>query len=136
MAVQTVFSGALGAGFAAGTPFFLYQDNTYVVLDFEAVVTVAASIEWFLEFTSGNPNDVGAEWYQETAQEDAGGGVVGMPKVLRTLQANGGGTLAAGTHRVSTQFVRKHLYARIQVRQSAGTVTDLTVLNVFGGPTS
>lgn len=103
-----------------------------VAVDFTLVVTVPAKVDWFLEFTRQNPLAAGAPFFQEIAEEDIGGGVTHMPKVIRDFQENGGALLAAGTHRLTAQFVRAHDIARLQIRASVGTVTRATIEAVFG----
>lgn len=135
MAAQVVFNRVLTGAFVAGTPFFITAEK--VVLDFLATVTVLAAIDWFLEFTGDNPLSAAAVWNQELAEEDAGGGVVAMPKVVRTFKENGGANLAIGTHSLSCQFVRTHKYCRIQARVNAvpaGGAASLQVSTQFGIP--
>jgi len=108
-----------------------------VVLDFLATVTAVAAIDWFLEFTGDNPNDAAAVWSRELAEEDAGGGVVAMPKVVRTFKENGGANLAIGVHPMSCQFVRTHKSCRLQARVNAvpaAGAASLLVSTQFGIP--
>lgn len=102
------------------------------VLDFDLTVTVLANVEWYLEWTSDSPNDASARLRREVAEEDIGGGVVRMPKVVRNFQENGGAALAAGTHRLNCQFVKEGQFFRIQIRAQAGTVTRAIVSTPFG----
>jgi len=135
VAAQVVFNRALTGVFVAGTPFVMVAEK--VVLDFLATVTALAAIDWFLEFTGDDPNDAAAVWNQELAEEDAGGGVVAMPKVIRTFKENGGANLAIGTHSLSCQFVRTHKCCRIQARVNAvpaAGAASLQVLTQFGIP--
>jgi len=102
-----------------------------LTLDFLFTVTggVGTSIAWYLEFSS---DPAATLWFREIAEEVAGAGVVAMPLVIRTLQTNGSGTFAAGTYAVSTQLIRKHQYARLQIRTPAGTVSSMLITAPFG----
>ena len=102
-----------------------------LTLLWEAVVAAgtAGSIEWYLEFSDDN-----VKWYREVAEEDVGGGVVGMPLVVRTFKANGGAALPAGaTTRMDTEFRRRNALCRVQVKASAGSV-QLTLSVLDGLP--
>lgn len=95
-----------------------------VVLDFTVVVAntgaaLLGRIEWYLEFTSGDPLSSTTRWFREVAEEDAGDGDVKMPKVIRRFTEQGGTNLAVGNHYFNVQFVRKHLFVRVQIRQAA-----------------
>jgi hypothetical protein len=133
MSVVLFPGGALAAAFAPSAPFVLVGDR--ITIDFTIGVTVPGLVEWFMEFTEENPVTT-AEWFREVAEEDQGGGITEMPIVIRRLAASSPGAppfvnLAAGTHRITTQFVRHHQIARIQAR-AAGTATMLAVVR-FGG---
>jgi hypothetical protein len=118
-----IFDAALDGTFRASVPFLIQGER--IALDFEAIVGAPgpAQIEYFLEFASDNPTDVNARWYRETAEEDTGGGVVNMPKVVRILRENGGALLAAGTQLLSFQFVRAHRFGRVMSRVASGTAS-------------
>lgn len=92
-----------------------------IALDLVAVVTSAlTSIELYLEYASQNPGAAATSWFREVAEEAAAGGAVAMPQVVRTLQANGGAALAVGTHNLSLQFERHHMFYRLQARIVSG----------------
>lgn len=112
----TIFNAALTGAFVASTPFMLKgKDET---IDFRLVVGVTGNIEWFLEFAGEDPNAAGTRWYRETAEEDASGGVVAMPKAVRRFYENGAPlvNLAAGTHDVTVQLQRSHQFGRLKAR--------------------
>lgn len=87
-------------------------------IDFRLVVGVAGNIEWFLEFAGENPNNAATRWYQETAEEDASGGLVAMPKAVRRFYENGTPlmNLLAGTHDLTVQLQRSHQFGRLKAR--------------------
>lgn len=94
-----------------------------VTLDFEFVVTAAGTVTWWIEFTRDAVN-----FNREVSEDNAGAGAVAMPVVLRTLQANGGGTFGVGTHRVSVQLIRSAQIGRIQIATpTAGAAITATV---------
>lgn len=127
----TIFNGALTGSFVPSNPFVIQGER--ITLDFQAVVTVGTvSIAFYLEFASENPLAAGTRWFREVAEEDAGDGVVAMPKVIRTFEENGGAALAIGTHRLSCHFVRAHQFGRIQSRVTGAGAAALTVFAPFG----
>ena len=128
-----LFNAPLTSSFQPTQAILLAAEN--LTLDFFFTVTVNANVAWYLEFTEGDPTAASTLWARETAEEDPGGGVVAMPLVIRTLQQNGGGVLAPGTYGISAQLVRKHMYARAQIRASVGTITTMQVVAPFGVPT-
>lgn len=73
------------------------------------------TLQFYLEFS-----DDQVTWFQEVDEQDTGSGVVKMSKAIRTFYENGGAALANGTHKLSTQFVRKAPFARVQARVTAG----------------
>lgn len=117
------------------TPAFMITGD-HCVLDFDFDVSVLATIEWFLEFTPDNPNVIPqaqTTWHREVSEENAGGGVVSMPNVVRTFPAVAVGNRAANTAQArDAQFVRTHQFARIQIRASAGTVERARIRVPFG----
>lgn len=92
-----------------------------LTLDFDIIVPSgsAATIRWYLEFAAG-PN---GPWRREVAEEDAAGGVVLMPAVVRTFATNAGTTLATGSYSFSTQFTRQEALARVQIEDTTSTST-------------
>lgn len=128
MPVIDIFSGALGVTFAPTQPFLLHAEK--VTVDFVVDVTIGpAVVEWYLEYTSGNPNDTNTIWYREVAEEDVGGGVVHMPKVVRNLEDNDDDNhqLTQGIHYMSAQMVRAHNLCRLQVRLNPVPVAMATM---------
>jgi len=120
--VVTIFNAGLGAAFVPSSAILIAGNS--ITLDFEVVVTGApATVQFFLEQSSDKPTLSTARWFQEMSEETASGGVVVQAKVIRTFQENGGALLAAGTHRMSTQFIRKHRFARIQMRVTVGAAS-------------
>ncbi len=127
----TLFDAVPGSGFAPTQPFQVSADR--VILNWTAVVTVAAGIQWYLEFTDENPIDPNTVWNREVAEEDVGSGVTHMPLVVRDFQnfSNGLG-LPVGTTGISTNFVRQANFIRAQIKLASGTVTRLKVTVPFG----
>lgn len=83
-----------------------------------------STVTFFLEFSED-----ATTWFAEVAEEDAGKGVVSMPKVIRTLTDNNSTAIADNAaFAVSCQFKRRMLMARVQMAVSAGAcvVTSLT----------
>lgn len=77
-----------------------------------------STVAFFLEFSEN-----GVDWFAEVAEEDAGKGVVAMPKVVRTFADNNSTTIANNAaYAVSCQFTRRAAFARVQIAASAGTV--------------
>lgn len=111
-----------------------------------ALMLVAGDLEIEFDLTcSGGPSTVKyyieysedlVTWFREVAEEDAGRGIVLMPKALRTLADNGSTTIADNPHfKASCQFVRKAPFARVQMSATAGTVVVNSVTAPFGmGP--
>ena len=122
-----ILDGALGANFAPSRWFLLHGEKD--TLDFKIVVSSGpAVVAWYLEFSK----DL-VDAYREVAEEDVGNGVTHMPKVLRDFKEASTGTgLLTGTHLLTTQFVRSHMFCRIQIACTSGTVTRATVLSRFG----
>lgn len=120
----------LGAAFIPTTAFLMQGERE--TIDFDITVTAGpAKVEWFLEFAQDPTN---GPWRREVAEEDVGGGVTHMPKVVRDFQETGGAGLAVGVHNLSTQHVRAHQFSRVQIRAAAGTVTRAVVTAIFGLP--
>ena len=98
-----------------------------MTFDFEFTVAAGGStVEWYMEFTSENPNAPTTRWKREVAEEDIGGGVVHMPNVVRDF------VLLAGAAARSCQFVRAHRFCRLQIRVSAGAATSVRIDAPFG----
>jgi hypothetical protein len=125
----TLFNSILGANFVASSPLLISGEK--VVLDFQLNVTAAtAKVEWYPEFTSGNPFAPTTIWYRETAEEDIGNGDVRMPLSIRRFSNQGADTdLATGVYNLDAQFRRSHNFVRIQIR---GTGAIASVLAPFG----
>lgn len=125
-----IFDAPLGAAFVPSRGFIIANER--ITLDFTLVVTLLATVQWFLEFTSGDPNDPATLWTREVAEEALAGGGANMPKVIRTFQEFGGAGLAVGTHLLSAHLIRAHQFCRIQMRITVGTASA-RVVSVFTG---
>lgn len=112
---------------------WLAIQNREFTLDFKLVVAgAAASVEYYLEFSS-NPLNSAVPVFREVAQEDGGGGQVLMPAVVRTFAENGGTTLPIGTHMFDTEYVRRHRTVRVQIRVTGeGASARATITAPFG----
>jgi hypothetical protein len=116
--------------FQATSPFAIAGEH--IVLDWRIVVAnlvtapaTPASVLWYPEFCSEDPNAAGTEWFRETAEEDIGNGDVRMPKTVRRWTENGDDLpLAEATHRLDAQFSRKHNYCRLQMAIAAGSADN------------
>lgn|SRR5574341_30088 len=114
-----LFNGTLTGSFAASRYVLLPSDK--LTLAFQLVTSTGPStVRWFPEFS-----DDLVTWFREIAEEDAAGGVVLMPKTIRTFADNAGTQLADGTHNLSVQLVRQGKFARIQMTVTAGAATAL-----------
>ena len=118
-----IFDNALGAVFVPSQPFLLSAQRA--VLDFTYLAAAAAVIEWYLEFTSTDPNDAATVWFREVAEENAGGGAVSMPNVVRTFPA-----VTAASAGKDCEFVRTHHFCRVQLRLAGKLFVDVP----FGAP--
>lgn len=118
----TIFKNqVLGSAYAVGDP--VYIENNLISLACTAVVTVAATIQWYIEF-SDNPFETPTPlWFRELSEEVTTGGVVVNALAIRSFAANGGGTLGAGTHLMSVQLTRVAPFYRISARVSAGAAS-------------
>lgn len=103
-----------------------FVPSTYVLLPSDKL-----TLNFHLD-TSGGPSTVNwypeysddlLTWSREVAEEDAAGGVVLMPKTIRTFADNAGTQLADGAHDLNVQLVRQGKFARLQMRVSAGAAT-------------
>lgn len=104
-----------------------------LTLDFLIAVTGPATITFFLEF-SENATATSGDWSAEVAEENAGKGVVLMPKVVRTFADNNSTAVATNAaFAVSCQFTRQAPFARVQAAVSAGTAV-MTLTTPFGTP--
>lgn len=122
-----IFNKVLTTSFVASSPIIISAGRFSI--DF--LITVAggaATVVFFLEFAEDDPNAAATKWFAEVAEEDAGAGVVSMPKVLRTFADNAGTTLAVGTHKLSVQFTRQHQFARFSMKESTGGAVATTVV--------
>jgi len=110
--VIELFNGLLSGAFQPTKPFLIAADK--VTLDFFIAAPFSpAKTEWYLEFTSDDPNMLTARWAREVAEEDVGGGVTHMPPVVRDFPDAGF---------FSNHFVRQHHYVRVQIREVSGAV--------------
>lgn len=101
-------------------------------IDFDLSCSAGPStVSYFIEYSE----DL-VTWFAEVAEEDAGKGVVLMPKTVRTFADNNSTSVANNTgFKVSCQFTRPHLFARIQIAAAAGTVIVNSATSEFGlGP--
>lgn len=127
-----LFKKALTGSFVASG--FTMIAGEKLSLQFDFITTGGPStIEWYIEY-AGNPTT--GPWRREVAEEDAGQGVVSMPKVVRTFADNAGTDLADGTHNLSTQFRRQESFARIQARITAGACASFVVTDPNGSQPS
>lgn len=122
MSTFRIFTAALNPAFAVSAPFMIAADRAELFFDLDVAAGPPAVVQWFLEFTDGDPYSPTALWRREIAEEDAGGGVVNMPKVIRAFAENGGAPLAAGIHNLDADFVRFGPFCRVQIRAVAGSV--------------
>ena len=129
MGVQ-IFNGPLTGSFVPSQAIILVGES--LVFDFTFTVAVAAKVAFYIEYTEGNPFDAATVWSREVDEVASGSGVVAMSEVVRTLQAAGGGNFGAGVQSVSAQFVRRHMYARIRISASVGTISNMLVTAPFG----
>lgn len=127
MAARLFTNQVLTTSFVASKVFAISGER--ITVDWLAVVTTAPTeIQWYFEFGSDLTN-----FFREVDEEDLGDGNVDMSKVVRSFKENGGALLAAGTHRLSTQFVRRHQFCRMQARIVAGGgAATITVDERFG----
>jgi hypothetical protein len=118
---------ALTAGYVASKGLVLSGDT--LTLNFLLKCSGGPStVTYFLEFSED-----GVTWYAEVAEEDAGKGVVSMPKVVRTFADNNGTAIADNAaFAVSCQFKRRMLMARVQMAASAGTVLVTSLTAPYG----
>lgn len=116
-----LFGGkTLTGSFVPSLPVLLSSEE--MTLDFTLVTTTGPTkVDWYPEFSVDLVN-----WFQEVAEEDSPGGVILMPKTIRTFADNAGTALADGTHLLSVQLVRQMPFARIQARVSAGAAIITT----------
>ncbi len=114
---------------------WLAIQNKEFTLDFQLAITGgAATVEYYLEFTS-NPTNTSAPVFRELAQEDAGNGEVLMPAVVRTFAVAGGSDLPIGNYAFDTEYVRRHRAVRVQIRVTGdGAVARATITAPFGSP--
>ena len=97
-----LFDGPLTPAFEPSKPFLMNGER--ITLDF---FVENATLEWFLEFTSDDPNKVSARWAREGAEEYTTAGVTHMPVVVRDFPGPGA---------FSAHFIRAHQFVRIQLR--------------------
>lgn len=124
VAIQ-LLNAALTGSFQASQPFLIEAERG--ALDIALVVTVGATVEYYMEYTDGDPKAAATTWYRELAETVAATGVITNAIAVRQIVANGGGNMAPGTYNVAINIDRKRAYARLQMRASAGTVTSAIV---------
>lgn len=135
----SIFNGKLTNAFQPTAPFGVVGEN----IVFDMALTVAniavpgtpATIQWYPEFTSADPNNPATVWFREVAEEDLGNGDVRMSKVIRRFAENGSDApLAEGLHYLDGQFARRHNFCRLQLAVKAGGADNCSasVLAVFG----
>ena len=130
MSAVKILDQALSTSFEASTPLLVSSER--VTVDFLLAITAQAGVEWYLEFTDGDPNNANTQWYRELAEEDNGGGLTDIPLVVRAFKAAGGANPGVGTFAASAQFIRTHKFFRIQIRAASGTVTRARIFGQFG----
>jgi hypothetical protein len=124
----TLFKKALTGSFVASG--YTILTAGVLTLDFDFTVANGPStIEWYLEFAS---DPINGPWRREVAEEDATGGLVTMPLVVRHFADNAGTDLTDGTYHLSTQFRRQEAFARIQSRITAGDCDGFVVSDPNG----
>jgi len=111
----TIFSGPLTNVFVPTQPFVIVADCA--VLDFQLTIPAnTVQVQWYPEFTSGNPLAASTLWYRETAEEDLGNGDVRMPPSVRRFSTYGADAdLPTGVYRFSVQLIKKHNFCRLQI---------------------
>jgi hypothetical protein len=122
-----IFKGLLSPAFQPSTPFLFAAER--VTLDF---AISGQPVEWYLEFTSDDPNDIATIWKREVAEEDVGGGVTHMPAVVRDFPDD-----PDEPGNFSVPMIRTHKFCRIQIRDATGLLPPsimAEVLAVFGAP--
>jgi hypothetical protein len=101
-------------------------------IDFDLTCSAGPStVKYFIEYSE----DL-VTWFPEVAEENAGKGVVSMPKAVRTFADNNATSVANNaSFRVSCQFTRLHQFARIQIAAASGTVVvNSAVVALGAGP--
>ncbi len=137
MPAEEIFDATLSDDFEPSEPFLLTAGRA--TLDFELNVTdgdtdddPTCKIEWYLEFTSVDPNAAGSKWYREVAEQNLPGpGTTDMPLVVRVFRTALGALLPIGELNVSAQLTRSHDYCRVQIRAATGAARA-RILSVFG----
>lgn len=116
----------LGASYTPSRAMLISGDN--MTLDFSLNCSGGPStVKFYLQFSEDT-----ITWYDEVAEEDAGAGVVSMPKVVRTLADNGGTTIANNVaFNVSCQFTRRAQFGRVQMAVTAGACTVTSLIAPF-----
>ena len=114
-----IFNGTLTGSFLPTRYVLLPAEK--LTLAFHLVTSSGPStVQWFPEYS-----DDLVMWSREVAEEDAAGGVVLMPKTIRTFADNAGTQLADATHDLSVQLVRQGKFARLQMAVTAGAATAI-----------
>lgn len=121
---------ALTTGFSTSAAVLIVDRN--LEIDFDLTCSAGPStVKYFIQYSE----DL-VTWYDEVAEENAGHGVVSMPKALRTFADNGSTGVANNTNfRVTCPFTRPHQFARIQIAATVGTVVVNSAVAAYGlGP--
>ncbi len=127
---KVIFNAPLTSAFKP-TRAFMIESNEITFYHDLVIATAAMSVEWYMEF-SDNPGGASPVWRREIAEEDAGGGVVLMPEVVRTFADNGGTTLSVGTHNLDAEFKRRNKFCRVQIRATGGGTARAKITIPFG----
>lgn len=129
MPSTTILDASLSTSYTPSPPFIIVARG--IDLAFRLLVTGSADaeVQWYFEFSDGTPKISQAEWFQEVAQNVAGGHV-SMPAVVRTFYRADGSKLApaADPYRFSANFERGQKIARIQMRALTGAVKATVIL--------
>lgn len=126
-----IFSGALSTTFQESKGLIIELER--IVLDFELIVAVPATVEWYLSFLDGELVPA-AKWYREASNEAGVNGTVKNVQILRTLEPTGGGAFAVGTHLVTVEVPRRQQLTKAAFRAPVGSAS-LVVRSVTGiGP--
>jgi hypothetical protein len=126
----SIFNGALTNTYQPTNP--VDMAGEHIVLDWALTIAnlltpagTAATVQFYFEYASTDPNAATTVWYRETTEEDIGNGDVRMNKAVRRFSEQGADLpLAEGSHQVDMQFNRKHNYFRLQVRTAVGSADN------------
>jgi hypothetical protein len=126
-----IFSGALSTAFQDSKGLIIELER--IVLNFELIVAVPATLEWYLSFLDGDLTPT-PKWFREASNEAGTNGAVKNSEILRTLTPVGGGPFAAGSHLLSVEVPRRQQMTKASFRAPVGSAS-LVVRSVTGiGP--